>query len=1096
MSEACQKIEIRKIAHTHPASEITNFTSAVCAVVVQMSGASDNSPFLTWANSYSANYEATFNEVASNSANWFQTLTFDETTALLSISDGNSISLSSLSGGSVSNTDLSLVEATSANWNITYSTVVSNSSEWNYQGVDIKTLTAAWENVNTVVSQNSAIWILSGIDSFVESDPVFSAWAQSYSANFLTFPQAYTRFVELTGDVMTGGLSAPSLSTNTLYVGASTIYFVDGTGSIINSLKFSDINNFNSNYTTVNGNSANWQTSFDHSVIFSTTSASYDSVITTVNTNSGNWNYQGVDIKALTADWQNTFTTVGGNSSTWVNQDISDYKAIYVRQDGNDGTGEIGNPLKPFLTAQAAWDASVVDNNSPYIFDIGVGDYNLTPASVLNSVNIRGAGAEVSELTINIGTIESISIFGNGGITINATNIYTSSTDFVTLYLYDVKIGNINLDGYIGQSGINGAPGIDGVDGDINGKPGEDGTIGDPGQYGGHLVLTRCWTDGTDSISLRGGNGGDGGNGGNGGNAFSDGNPAEGGNGGNAKDGGVGGDGGQFTANDSDVSFNSPILTPGIYGNGGGGGSGGFGINGGNNGATGSNGFNPGGSTGNAGVTTTNLRRPASAYLTAIKTVDGTGSGLDSDLLDGLHAAAFSLSAHTHAAATTLSAGFMAAIDKARLNSLSSLSARWESDYTTVNSNSANWNTALTYSTIYSNNSANYGSVYSTVNSNSASWLGGGGPESDPIFTSWATTFSGNYQSAFNTVLANSAQWIIDTDNSGVNNVVQNTSANWNSSYTTLNSNSAEWENIQTVVEVNSSLWAAAGDEADPIFTTWGQTFSANYQSTFNTVLANSAQWAIDTDTDDAAVNTVVQNTSSNWNSVYTQVNAHSSEWINVSETDPVFTSWANSYSANFYSNYNTVLSNSASWDIAFNYSTIYSNNSSSYGSVYSTVLANSAQWAIDTDNAAVNTTVQTTSANWNSSYTTLNTNSAAWEIGSIVFGVDGGGSVFTTGTKREIEVTFAGTITEAVLVADQTGTVVVDVKKASYAGYPTVASICGSAKPTLSGARKSIDTTLSGWTPTFNAGDIFEFTIDTVSTLTRATLTLKAIKT
>ena len=38
----------------------------------------------------------------------------------------------------------------------------------------------------------------------------------------------------------------------------------------------------------------------------------------------------------------------------------------------------------------------------------------------------------------------------------------------------------------------------------------------------------------------------------------------------------------------------------------------------------------------------------ASEILTAIKTVDGAGTGLDADLLDGNHASAFSLSDHTH----------------------------------------------------------------------------------------------------------------------------------------------------------------------------------------------------------------------------------------------------------------------------------------------------------------------------------------------------------------------------------------------------------------------------------------------------------------
>jgi len=41
-------------------------------------------------------------------------------------------------------------------------------------------------------------------------------------------------------------------------------------------------------------------------------------VYSTVQTNSAtNWNYQGTDIKALTANWQSTYTTVSSTSGTW-----------------------------------------------------------------------------------------------------------------------------------------------------------------------------------------------------------------------------------------------------------------------------------------------------------------------------------------------------------------------------------------------------------------------------------------------------------------------------------------------------------------------------------------------------------------------------------------------------------------------------------------------------------------------------------------------------------------------------------------------------------------------------------------------------------
>jgi hypothetical protein len=47
------------------------------------------------------------------------------------------------------------------------------------------------------------------------------------------------------------------------------------------------------------------------------TSKLWDSSYTTVNLNSANWNYQGSDIKSLTGNWQSAFTTVQTNSSIW-----------------------------------------------------------------------------------------------------------------------------------------------------------------------------------------------------------------------------------------------------------------------------------------------------------------------------------------------------------------------------------------------------------------------------------------------------------------------------------------------------------------------------------------------------------------------------------------------------------------------------------------------------------------------------------------------------------------------------------------------------------------------------------------------------------
>lgn len=107
---------------------------------------------------------------------------------------------------------------------------------------------------------------------------------------------------------------------------------------------------------------------------------------------------------------------------------------------------------------------------------------------------------------------------------------------------------------------------------------------------------------------------------------------------------------------------------------------------------------------------------------------------------------------------------------------------------------------------------------------------------------------------------------------------------------------------------------------------------------------------------------------------------------------------------------------------------------------------------------------------------------------------IDGGGSTITTGVKGYIEIPFAGTIVQATLLADQSGSIVIDVWKDTYANYPPTDadSITAAAPPTISTATKSQDSTLTGWTTSITAGDILGFNVDSVTTITQATLILK----
>lgn len=120
-------------------------------------------------------------------------------------------------------------------------------------------------------------------------------------------------------------------------------------------------------------------------------------------------------------------------------------------------------------------------------------------------------------------------------------------------------------------------------------------------------------------------------------------------------------------------------------------------------------------------------------------------------------------------------------------------------------------------------------------------------------------------------------------------------------------------------------------------------------------------------------------------------------------------------------------------------------------------------------------------------------------KAGAIGITIDGGGSAITTGTKGDIQVPFNCTITAVTMLADTSGSAVVDVWKDVFANYPpTVAdSITASAKPTISAATNSTDSTLTGWGAgkTVTAGDTIRFNVDSASTITRLTIELKYTK-
>ena len=119
--------------------------------------------------------------------------------------------------------------------------------------------------------------------------------------------------------------------------------------------------------------------------------------------------------------------------------------------------------------------------------------------------------------------------------------------------------------------------------------------------------------------------------------------------------------------------------------------------------------------------------------------------------------------------------------------------------------------------------------------------------------------------------------------------------------------------------------------------------------------------------------------------------------------------------------------------------------------------------------------------------------------VTTITFIIDGGGSTITTGLKGDLEIPFGCTINAVTMLADQSGSMVIDIWKKAYTldSPPTVANtITASDKPTLSSHSTYQSTALTGWTTSITAGNTLRFNVDSVTSIQRVTISLKVTKT
>lgn len=123
--------------------------------------------------------------------------------------------------------------------------------------------------------------------------------------------------------------------------------------------------------------------------------------------------------------------------------------------------------------------------------------------------------------------------------------------------------------------------------------------------------------------------------------------------------------------------------------------------------------------------------------------------------------------------------------------------------------------------------------------------------------------------------------------------------------------------------------------------------------------------------------------------------------------------------------------------------------------------------------------------------------------LATLAYPISGSGSTILTGLAGWIQCEFPCTINSVTMLADQSGSITVDIWKCTFSQYapgthPVVGdSICASDVPAISSASKMTDSTLTGWTTSISAGDVLAFNVKVASVnITQLIVMLKVTKT
>ncbi len=105
---------------------------------------------------------------------------------------------------------------------------------------------------------------------------------------------------------------------------------------------------------------------------------------------------------------------------------------------------------------------------------------------------------------------------------------------------------------------------------------------------------------------------------------------------------------------------------------------------------------------------------------------------------------------------------------------------------------------------------------------------------------------------------------------------------------------------------------------------------------------------------------------------------------------------------------------------------------------------------------------------------------------------IDSGSTPMIAGDKGKLTIDVSGVIESVKVLCDQTGDIVFDISKCTFAQYPNFSSITNGQRIQLQSSDKYFDDVLNNWVTTIVAGDILNFNVVSVTGIRRLLVSLK----